>query len=331
MMRAVEITEFGPAEVLKIATREVPKPRADEVVIKLAYAGVNRPDALQRAGLYRPPAEASDLPGLEGAGEIVAIGSDVAYWQVGDQVCALLPGGGYAEYVATPAAHALPIPVGLTLKQAACLPETFFTVWSNVFDRGNLQSGEVFLVHGGSSGIGTTAIQLATVFGARVFATAGSDAKCAACVELGAQRAINYHDEDFVEILKGEGGANLILDMVGGDYIARNLKALAMEGRLVNIAFLQGAKANVNFAQIMLRRLTLTGSTLRPQSDLVKAKIAEDLRSKVWPLIAQGKIAPVIDSTYDLADASAAHSHMESNKHIGKIVLEIDATMATKS
>ena len=323
MMRAVEISEPGGPDVLRICARPVPMPRADEIVIKLAYAGVNRPDALQRAGLYRPPADASDLPGLEGAGEVVAVGAAVSQWAIGDQVCALLPGGGYAEYVATPAAHALPVPKGMPLKEAACLPETFFTVWSNVFMRGGLMAGERFLVHGGSSGIGTTAIQLAHAFGARVFATAGSDQKCAACVNLGAERAINYRDEDFVEVLKSEGGAHLILDMVGGDYIPRNIKALAMEGRLVNIAFLQGSKAEVNFAQIMLRRLTLTGSTLRPQSDLAKARIAQDLQEVVWPLIEAGKLAPVMDSEFALEEAAAAHARMESSGHIGKIVLKV--------
>ncbi len=323
MMRAVEISEAGNPEVLKPCTRPVPTPKADEIVIKLAYAGVNRPDALQRAGLYNPPPGASDLPGLEGAGEVVAVGAAVSAWRVGDQVCALLPGGGYAEYVATPAAHALPVPKGMSMKEAACLPETFFTVWSNVFMRGGLQAGERFLVHGGSSGIGTTAIQLARAFGARVFATAGSAEKCKACAGLGAERAINYRDEDFVEVAKAEGGMNLILDMVGGDYISRNIKALAMEGRLVNIAFLQGSKAEVNFAQVMMKRLTLTGSTLRPQSDEAKAKIASALLSKVWPLIEAGQVGPVMDSTYALDDAAKAHAHMESGAHIGKIVLEI--------
>ncbi|WP_417243934.1 NAD(P)H-quinone oxidoreductase [Celeribacter sp.] len=322
-MRAVEISQAGGPDVLRLCTRPVPVPRVDEIVIKVAYAGVNRPDALQRAGMYNPPAGASDLPGLEAAGEVVAVGASVSMWSVGDQVCALVPGGGYAEYVATPAAHALPVPAGLTLEQAACLPETFFTVWSNVFERGGLRAGERFLVHGGSSGIGTTAIQLAHAFGARVFATAGSDAKCAVCATLGAERAINYRDEDFVEVMKAEGGADLILDMVGGDYIPRNVRALAMEGRLVNIAFLQGAKAELNFAAVMMRRLTLTGSTLRPQPDAQKARIAAELRDRVWPLLASGRIAPVMDSRYALADASAAHAHMESGAHIGKIVLEI--------
>ncbi|PZX08396.1 putative PIG3 family NAD(P)H quinone oxidoreductase [Celeribacter halophilus] len=322
-MRAVEISKAGGPDVLTPCTRPVPHPGADEIVIKLAYAGVNRPDALQRAGLYNPPPGASDLPGLEGAGEVVAVGVAVSDWSVGDQVCALLPGGGYAEYVACPAAHALPVPKGMSMQEAACLPETFFTVWSNVFMRGGLQAGERFLVHGGSSGIGTTAIQLARAFGARVFATAGSDEKCKACTGLGAERAFNYREEDFVEVAKAEGGMNLILDMVGGSYIPRNIKALAMEGRLVNIAFLQGSKAEVNFAQIMLRRLTLTGSTLRPQSDEVKAGIARALLTKVWPLIEAGQVGPVMDSTYALEDAAQAHAHMESGAHIGKIVLEM--------
>ena len=323
IMRAIEISTPGGPEVLTLCERPVPTPKADEIVIKLAYAGVNRPDALQRAGLYNPPPGASDLPGLEGAGEVVAVGAAVSDWRIGDQVCALLPGGGYADYVATPAAHALPVPKGLSLKEAACLPETFFTVWSNVFMRGALQAGARFLVHGGSSGIGTTAIQLARAFGARVFATAGSAEKCKACEGLGAERAINYRDEDFVEVLKAEGGANLILDMVGGDYIARNVRALAMEGRLVNIAFLQGSKAELNFAQVMMRRLTLTGSTLRPQSDAAKAQIAEALLAKVWPLIEAGQVGPVMHSEFALADASRAHALMETNAHIGKIVLKL--------
>ena len=280
-MQAVEITGAGGPDVLKTTTRRRPEPRAGEVVIRLAYAGVNRPDALQRAGQYAPPPTASDLPGLEGAGEIVAIGAGVSDWSTGDRVCALLPGGGYAEYVATPAAHCLPVPSGMALREAACLPETFFTVWSNVFERGGLKGGERFLVHGGSSGIGTTAIQLASAFAARVFTTAGSAEKCATCTSLGAERAINYRDEDFVEVLRAEGGADLILDMVGGNYLPRNVKALADEGRLVQIAFLQGPKMELNFAQVMVRRLTITGSTLRPQSDLQKARIAERLRAHV--------------------------------------------------
>ncbi|MGX0875569.1 NADPH2:quinone reductase [Roseovarius sp. MBR-154] len=322
-MQAIEITEAGGPEVLQPTTRTVPAPRAGEVVIRLAYAGVNRPDALQRAGMYAPPPTASDLPGLEGAGEIVALGEGVGDWAIGDQVCALLPGGGYAEYVATPAAHCLPIPAGLGLREAACLPETFFTVWSNVFQRGGLKGGERFLVHGGSSGIGTTAIQLAREFGARVFTTAGSAEKCRVCTDLGAERAINYREEDFVEVLKAEGGADLILDMVGGDYLPRNVKALADDGRLVQIAFLQGPKVELNFAQVMMRRLTITGSTLRPQSDLAKARIAEALRAHVWPLLEAGKVAPVMDSEFALTEAAAAHARMESSGHIGKIVLKV--------
>ena len=321
-MRAVEISEPGGPEVLRLCDRPVPTPKAGEVVIRVAYAGVNRPDALQRAGSYAPPKGASDLPGLEAAGEVVAAGPG-AGWSVGDQVCALLPGGGYAEYVASPGAHALPIPDGMGLKEAACLPETFFTVWSNVFMRGGLQAGERFLVHGGSSGIGTTAIQLAHAFGARVFATAGSDDKCAACTRLGAERAINYRDADFVDVLRAEGGANLILDMVGGDYLPRNVKALADDGRLVQIAFLQGPKVALNFAHVMMRRLTITGSTLRPQSDQAKAVIASALRDQVWPLLSAGRIAPVMDSEFALDEAAAAHARMESSAHIGKIVLRI--------
>ncbi|KUF09229.1 NAD(P)H-quinone oxidoreductase [Pseudoponticoccus marisrubri] len=322
-MRAIEISEPGGPEVLRPVTRGRPEPAAGQVVIEVAYAGVNRPDALQRAGNYAPPPGASDLPGLEASGTVVAVGDGVDWPRVGDAVCALLPGGGYAEYVATPAAHCLPVPDGMGLKEAACLPETFFTVWTNVFDRGGLQASERFLVHGGSSGIGTTAIQLARHFGARVFATAGSAEKCAACTRLGAERAINYRDEDFVEVLRAEGGANLILDMVGGDYIPRNVKALADDGRLVQIAFLQGPKAELNFAQLMVRRLTITGSTLRPQSDLAKARIAEALRTHVWPLLEAGRVAPVMDSEFPLDEAAAAHARMESSDHIGKIVLKV--------
>lgn len=322
-MNAVEITQPGGPEVLKPVVRPRPAPRAGEVVIRVAYAGVNRPDALQRAGAYDPPPTASDLPGLEAAGEIVAVGENVPDWAPGDHVCALLPGGGYAEYAATPAAHCLPVPAGLGLREAACLPETFFTVWSNVFQRGALTGGERFLVHGGSSGIGTTAIQLARAFGARVFATAGTDKKCGVCTELGAERAINYRNEDFVDVLRAESGADLILDMVGGDYIPRNVKALADDGRLVQIAFLQGPKVALNFAQVMVRRLTITGSTLRPQSDLEKARIADSLRARVWPLLDAGRLAPVMDSEFPLAEAGAAHARMEAGQHIGKIVLKV--------
>ena len=322
-MTAVEITAPGAPDVLQVTTRPRPRAGHGQVVIALAYAGVNRPDALQRAGLYNPPAGASDLPGLEGAGHIAEVGAGVTEWVVGDEVCALLPGGGYAEFVATPARHCLPVPRGLSLKQAACLPETYFTVYSNVFQRGALQAGEKFLVHGGSSGIGTTAIQLAHLFGARVFVTAGSEAKCQACKDLGAERAINYRHEVFEDVLKAYGGMNLILDMVGGPYIQRNLKALADDGRLVQIAFLQGPKVELDLVQMMTRRLTLTGSTLRPQSNLAKAKIAETLHNEVWPHLVAGRIAPVLDSTFPLAEASKAHTHIEASQHIGKIVLEI--------
>ncbi|MBP0482230.1 NAD(P)H-quinone oxidoreductase [Sagittula salina] len=322
-MRAIEITQPGGPEVLKPCTRPVPEPEAGQVVIKVAYAGVNRPDALQRAGSYAPPPGASDLPGLECSGEVVAVGPGVDWPRAGDQVCALLPGGGYAEYVATPAAHCLPVPRGMGLKEAACLPETFFTVWSNVFMRGGLQAGERFLIHGGSSGIGTTAIQLAQHFGARVFVTAGSAEKCQACLDLGAERAINYREEDFVKVMKAEGGANLILDMVGGDYISRNVKTLAEDGRLVQIAFLQGPQVELNFALVMVKRLTITGSTLRPQSVLAKARIADQLREQVWPLLDAGKIAPVMDSEFPLEEAAAAHARMEGSTHIGKIVLRV--------
>ncbi|PKP74609.1 MAG: NAD(P)H-quinone oxidoreductase [Alphaproteobacteria bacterium HGW-Alphaproteobacteria-6] len=322
-MRAVEITRPGGPEVLQPCSRPVPVPGPGQILIRLTHAGVNRPDALQRAGAYAPPPGASPLPGLEGAGHVAAIGPGVTGWAPGDAVCALLPGGGYAEYVVTDAAHALPVPEGLDLKAAACLPETCFTVWSNVVMRGGLIAGERFLVHGGSSGIGTTAIQIAAALGARVFATAGSAGKCAACEGLGAERAINYREADFVTLMQAEGGADLILDMVGGDYVARNLAALADDGRLVQIAFLEGPKVTVNLAPMMVRRLTITGSTLRPQSDLAKARIAGALRAHLWPQIAAGRVAPVIDSEFPLDQAAAAHARMESSAHIGKIVLRI--------
>ena len=322
-MKAVEISKPGGPEVLTLCERAMPQPGPDQVVIKVAYAGVNRPDVLQRAGMYAPPMGASDLPGLECSGEVSAVGSQVTDLKVGDAVCALLPGGGYAEYVATPAAHCLPVPDGMDMKQAACLPETYFTVWSNVFMRGGLQAGERFLVHGGSSGIGTTAIQLAHVLGARVFVTAGSEDKLEACRKLGAEIAINYKQADFVEVVKAEGGADLILDMVGGSYMQRNINALADDGRLVQIAFLKGMKAELNMVQMMTRRLTLTGSTLRPQSDLAKARIADQLRAKVWPLLAAGRVGPVMDLEFALEDAAKAHARMEAGDHIGKIVLKV--------
>lgn len=324
-MRVIEISRPGGPEVLVPAERAVPVPGAGEIVVRLAYAGVNRPDALQRAGAYAPPPGASDLPGLEGAGIVVALGAGVTRWREGDAVCALFPGGAYAEYATCPADHALPVPDGMDLRAAACLPETFFTVWTNVFARGGLKAGERFLVHGGTSGIGTTAIQLAAARGARVFATAGSDAKCRACEDLGAERAFNYRETDFVAAMQAEGGADVILDMVGGDYLPRNLKALAEDGRLVQIAFLQGPKVEVNFAPLMTRRLTITGSTLRPQSIAAKAAIATALEREVWPLLESGRIAPVIDSEYPMDKAFEAHARMETSAHVGKIVLKIGA------
>lgn len=321
-MRVIEIAHAGGPEVLQLAERDMPVPGYGEVLIKVAYAGVNRPDVLQRAGMYAPPKGASDLPGLEASGVIERVGPGVSVWQVGDVVCALLPGGGYAEYVTTPAAHCLPVPKGLSLAQAACLPETYFTVWTNVFMRGGLKAGEVFLVHGGTSGIGTTAIQLARHFGARVFATAGTDEKCRFAQMLGAERAINYRDADFVEVLRDVGRADLILDMVGGSYIQRDIKALKNDGRLVFIAFLGGPKAEVNFVEVMARRLHITGSTLRPQSDAAKAKIAGELKAQVWPMLEAGKIAPVMDKEFPLEQAAQAHEALEAD-HIGKIVLKI--------
>jgi NADPH:quinone reductase len=322
-MRVIEISKPGGPEVLVLGEREVPVPGPGQVRLRVAYAGVNRPDALQRAGAYAPPPGASDLPGLEASGEVVATGPGVPESAMGQRVCALLPGGGYAEEVVTPWAHCLPVPEGMDMAEAACLPETYFTVWTNVFMRGRLKGGETFLVHGGSSGIGTTAIQLAKLFGARVFATAGSAEKCEACVKLGAERAINYKTEDFTEVLAEAGGVDVILDMVGGDYIPRNIQALKPEGRLVMIAFLGGAKAEVNFAQVMMKRLTVTGSTLRPQGDQAKAEIAEALREHVWPLLAAGRLAPVMDSEYPMERAADAHARMETSAHIGKIVLKI--------
>jgi putative PIG3 family NAD(P)H quinone oxidoreductase len=325
-MRVIEISSPGGPEVLVAARREVPVPQAGQVLIRNAAVGINRPDCLQRAGKYAPPPGASDLPGLESAGWIEAVGPGVTKWKEGDAVCALLPGGGYAEFSLTHQDHVLPVPKGMEMTQAAALCETFFTVWSNVFMRGGLTAGESFLVHGGSSGIGTTAIQLAHAFGARVFTTAGTAEKCAACEKLGAEQAINYRKQDFVERLltATDGrGMDVILDMVAGPYIPRNLKLLADDGRLVIIAFLGGAKAEVNFSGLMRRRLMVTGSTLRPQSDLAKARIAAELREKAWPLLDSGRIAPVMDEVFELGDAAAAHARMESGAHIGKIVLKV--------
>lgn len=322
-MTAVEISTYGGPEVLKPVTVPVPQAGPGQILIRIAYTGVNRPDALQRAGNYAPPPDASPLPGLEAAGHVAAVGEGVTRWSVGDAVTALLPGGGYAEYAVTEADHALPVPEGMSLDRAAALCETFFTVWTNVFMRGGLTAGERFLIHGGSSGIGTIAIQLAKLHGARVFATAGSADKCDACVKLGAEAAFNYRDTNFVEAIKTQGGADLILDMVGGDYIPRNLDALAIDGRLVQIAFLQGSTVELNMMQVMTRRLTITGSTLRPQSHAAKTAIARALESEVWPHLAQGTIGPVMDSEFALADAAKAHERMESSVHIGKIVLKV--------
>jgi NADPH2:quinone reductase len=325
-MKAVEITQPGPPDVLKLCERPDPVPAADEILIDVAAAGVNRPDVLQRLGKYPVPPGASDLPGLEVAGVVAAIGADVRGWSIGDPICALLAGGGYAERVVAPQEQCLPIPKGLTAIQAAGLPETFFTVWTNVFQRGHLKAGETILIHGGTSGIGTTAIQLAHVCGARVFTTAGSDEKCAAAKQLGADEAFNYRTQDWVADAKaatGGRGVDLVLDMVGGDYIGRNLDLLVVEGRLVQIAFLKSAKAELDFSMMMRKRLWLTGSTLRPRSPAEKGVIARELLKHVWPLLEKGTVAPVIHQTFPLADAAAAHRMMEAGTHIGKLVLII--------
>jgi putative PIG3 family NAD(P)H quinone oxidoreductase len=324
-MTAVEISAPGGPEVLKPVRLPLPMPGAGEVLIRVAAAGVNRPDVIQRKGFYPPPPGASPLPGLEVAGTVAALGPDVTSPALGDQVTALLSGGGYAEYAVAPAGQCLPVPKGLSLTEAASLPETFFTVWSNLFDRAHLASGETLLVHGGTSGIGITAIQLGRAFGARVFATAGTVEKCTACLALGAARAIDYRQEDFVEAVMTETegrGVDVILDMVGGDYVARNITAAAPDGRIVQIAFLGGTKVSLDLMALMRNRLTLTGSTLRPRSVAFKSAIARQLRDKVWPLIAGGEIRPMVDSTFPLADAAGAHARMESSTHIGKIVLE---------
>ncbi len=324
--QVIEITKPGGPEVLRPAVRAVPRPGAGEVLIAVAAAGVNRPDCFQRAGSYAPPPGASDLPGLEVAGTIAEVGAGVSQWKTGDAVCALTPGGGYAQYCVTPAGQCLPVPKGLSLVEAASLPETFFTVWINVFDRAKLAPGETLLVQGGSSGIGVTAIQTARAFGNRVFATAGSAEKCAECEKLGAERAINYRSQDFVEVVKeltAGKGADVILDMVGGDYVPRELKCLATDGRLSIIAFLGGTRATLDMGDILYRRLTITGSTLRPRSVEYKTQVAAALREKVWPLIEAGKIRPVIYQTFPLAEASKAHALMESSVHVGKIVLTV--------
>lgn len=323
MMTAVEITAPGGPDVLQPCDRPIPVPGFGQIVIRVAFAGVNRPDALQREGKYPLPPGASPLPGLEASGHVVEVGAGVTRWKEGDAVCALLPGGGYAEYVATHADHALPVPAGMGLREAAALPEAAFTVWSNAVMRGGLAAGERFMVHGGTSGIGTTAIQIATAMGARVFATAGSPEKCAACLRLGADWAWNYRSDDWEDAMRREGGANLILDMVGGPYLPRNVKALADDGRLVQIALLLGPKVELNFAEVMIRRLTITGSTLRPQSDLSKARIAAEVEKHVWPMAAAGRLAAVIDSEFALVEAAKAHWRLESSGHIGKIVLKV--------
>ena len=326
LMRCIEISKPGGPEVLLPAERPTPAPKANEILVKVAAAGVNRPDVLQRLGRYPVPPDASDLPGLEVAGEVVALGSSAEKFKIGDQVCALISGGGYAEYCVAPEVQALPVPKGVSMLEAASLPETFFTVWSNVYDRARLAPGETLLVQGGSSGIGVTAIQMAKATGNRVFATAGSDEKCAACVKLGADKAINYRTQDFgaeVKAATGGKGVHVILDMVGGDYVPTELKCLADDGRLVFIAFLRGPKAELDINELMRRRLTMTGSTLRPRPVEFKGEIANRLREKIWPLIEAGKIKPVIYRTFPLAQASEAHKLMESSLHIGKIVLAV--------
>jgi len=325
-MRAIEISAPGGPEVLRVTQRPVPIPAANEVLIEVAAAGVNRPDVLQRKGGYPPPPGASDIPGLEVAGTIIATGAGANKWKTGDRVCALVTGGGYAEYVAAPAPQCLPIPRGLTLVEAAGLPETFFTVWVNVFERAGLKGSETLLIQGGSSGIGVTAIQMARAFGHRVFVTAGSAEKCTACEKLGASRAVNYRTEDFVAVVKeltGGKGVDVILDMVGGDYVPRELACLADDGRLSLIAFLGGTRATIDMTDILRRRLTITGSTLRARSVDVKGAIAQSLEQKVWPLIEAGRIKPVIYRTFRLEEASAAHALMESSAHVGKIILEV--------
>ncbi len=325
-MTCIEIAEFGGPEVLKPVARPTPEVAAGEVLVRVAAAGVNRPDIFQRQGHYPPPPGVTDIPGLEVAGAVAAIGDGVTGWKVGDSLCALTSGGGYAEYCAVPAPQCLPIPGELNMVAAAAIPETFFTVWTNVFERAALKLGETFLVHGGAGGIGTAAVQMASRLGARVIVTAGTPEKCALCMELGAERAVNYRQEDFVVAAKEFGnskGVDVILDMVGGGYIERNIEALAADGRLVNIAYLQGSKAEINFLPVMLKRLTITGSTLRPQTVGRKGAIAAALKERIWPLIASGGIKPVIHATFPLAKAAEAHRLMESGNHFGKIVLVV--------
>ncbi|WP_297021460.1 NAD(P)H-quinone oxidoreductase [Thalassospira sp.] len=326
-MKAIEIIKDGDKPALVLGEVAVPDYGADDVLVRVAASGVNRPDLMQVAGMYPPPPGASDIPGLELSGEVVALGANVTRWKIGDKVCALVTGGGYAQYAAVPAVQCLPVPSGMSMTAAAGVPETFFTVWHNIFDKAKLKAGETFLVHGGTSGIGTTAIQLAKAFGARVIATAGSDEKCQACRDLGADIAINYKTQDFVEEVKSatDGkGADVILDMVAGDYVSRNFKAAAFEARILIIAFLRGPKAETNFTPLLLKRLTLMGSTLRAQPVANKAAIADALREKVWPLLESGKVAPVIYKTVALEQASEAHAILKGGAHIGKVILEVD-------
>ena len=325
-MTVIAIRAPGGPEVLVPQERPMPSPGTGEILVKVAGAGVNRPDVMQRLGLYPPPPGTTDIPGLEIAGEVVALGAGVERWNVGERVCALVVGGGYADYCLAHETHALPIPAGLSMIEAAAIPETFFTVWHNAFERGGLKPGETLLVHGGSSGIGTTAIQLAKAFGAKVITTAGTPEKCAACRTLGADLAVNYKSEDFVAATKTATkgrGADVVLDMVGGDYIERNYEAAGVEGRIVQIAFQGSPKATVDFRRIMLKRLTHTGSTLRARSTADKGAIARAVEGRVWPLIAAGKVKPVLDSTFPLAQAAQAHARMEASTHIGKIVLTL--------
>jgi NADPH2:quinone reductase len=325
-MRAIEIVQYGKPEVLRLCERPMPIPGVGELLIRVRAAGINRPDVLQRMGLYAVPAGASDLPGLEVSGEIVDGDLSVGEFAIGDLVCALVQGGGYAEYCVAPVAQCLPVPKGLSLIEAASLPETFFTVWSNVFDRGALTAGETLLVHGGTSGIGVAAIQIATALGSRVLTTVGSDEKCRAAVGLGAARAINYRVEDFLEVVKSETaskGVDVILDMVAGKYISKNIDSLADDGRLILIALLGGAKAELDLAQILRRRLHVTGSTLRPRSVEFKAAIARALHEKVWPLLESGAVKPIVHQVFPLSQANVAHELMESSQHVGKLVLEL--------
>jgi len=322
-MRAIEIAAHGGPEVLRPVERPVPDPGPGEVLIRVAAAGVNRPDIMQRMGKYPPPPGASDIPGLEVSGEIVAV-REVPTLRVGEEVCALVAGGGYAEYCVAPAEQCLRVPAAIPVRDSAAIPETFFTVWTNLFDRGRLGRGETALIHGGTSGIGTTAIQLARAFGATVFATAGSDAKCDACRELGAARAINYHAEDFVLVVKGAtggDGVNVILDIVGGDYVGRNIECLGMNGRLVQIGLMEGSKATVDFRAVLQKRLTLTGSTLRARTVAEKGAIARDLEREIWPLLDRGEVRPVIHDEIPLDHAADAHAELEAGRVIGKVIL----------